>query len=360
MASIKDVANKAGVSISTVSNVISGTKFVSPELTKKVTDAVTALNFKINPMARGVKTGKSHTIGVITADISGLFYPYVIKGICEIANLNNYSVTIMDAGVAYNSAQNEERESACFKSLFSNRVDGIIFASSFEESSEYKLLDELQSQTNLFKQVALLSIERDLSHLGIDSIFYCNVGGAEKAVRHLLECGCKQVVHIAGPFGAPVVQDRIRGYLSTLQSAGYSENPEMIAYGDYGHQSGFFAMEQLLSAYPDLDGVFVANDQMAMGAYKALQKHGRNIPDDVKVIGFDDVFISNLVIPSLSSVHVRKKHMGIRAAQALINRIDGFYSGSMQDVFREELETALIVRESTLGNKYEEANSLEW
>ena len=360
MASIRDVARRAGVSISTVSNVINGTKFVGPELTQRVNDAISTLNYEVNPMARGMKTGKSYTIGVITADISGLFYPYVIKGICEIAGRHNYSVTVLDAGVASFSKQVKEREFTCFKSLISNRVDGIIFASSVEEAKAPNFFEELKHRADTYKQIALVSIERDLSRHGIDSVFVDNVTGAQKAVRHLLDCGCKQIAHIAGPPETPVVQDRIRGYLSTLQSAGAPMGAERIAFGDYSHQSGYLAMEQLLQADPHLDGVFVANDQMAIGAYQALQKHGRSIPGDVKVMGFDDVFISSLVNPSLSSVHVRKKHMGIRAAEALFKRIDRLSAEDTAPVFREELETRLIIRTSTTGGIDRDWNLSDW
>jgi len=347
VSNIRDVAKKAGVSISTVSNVINGTKFVSPELANKVLGAASALSYQANPMARSMKTGRSRTIGVVTADISGLFYPYVLKGICEVADRNDYSVSIADAGIVYDSDQARKRELDCFKSLIDNRVDGIIFASSIGEQDASEFFEEQRHRADINKQIALVSIERNFTHHGIDSIYYDNVAGAQKAVSHLLECGCNKIVHIAGPPGAQVVQSRIRGYLSTLQSAGYISLPEMIAYGDYSHQSGYLAMEQLITSNPDLDGVFVANDQMAIGAYQSLQKRKIDIPEKVKVVGFDDVFISGLVNPSLTSVHVRKKHLGARAAQVALKNIEQPSTGK-ETVFQEELETVLVVRNSTV------------
>ena len=142
--------------------------------------------------------------------------------------------------------------------------------------------------------------------------------------------------------------------------AGHVVGPETIAFGDYVHKSGYLAMEQLIKTNPNLDGVFVANDQMAIGVSKYLQRHKRNIPDDVKVIGFDDVFVSSLVNPSLSSIHIDKKRMGMRASQVLIEKIERLSTEDEAEVFREELETPLVVRASTMSDFDENWTLFDW
>ncbi|MFV0352751.1 MAG: LacI family DNA-binding transcriptional regulator [Oscillospiraceae bacterium] len=363
MASIKDVAKRAGVSISTVSNVINKSKYVSPELTEKVNQAVLNMQYEADPVARNMKTGKTKTIGIITADLCGLFYPYVIKGIYEIANLKGYSVTIFDTNTAYNQENVCVRELECFKKLVSNRVDGIIFASAVPEKQAKEFLRDVREKACGYKQTPLVSIERDFSAHNIDSVFSDNVEGARKAVTHLLECGCERICHIAGPKQAKMVQDRIEGYRSTMKEHNLDFAEEkMVQYGDYTHQSGYIAMERLLRSNPRLDGVFVANDQMAIGALKALVSHGKRVPQDVKIVGFDNVFISSMVEVPLSTIHIRKRHMGLHAARRLFKKIEEEEMGHPQKekAICEELETRLVVRRSSVFDATEDWILSDW
>ena len=142
-----------------------------------------------------------------------------------------------------------------------------------------------------------------MAKYGIDSVFSDSETGAEIAVTHLIETGCKKITHISGPTFITIAQDRIRGYKSIMSRHGLEVDDErMISHGDYSHKSGYLAMQELLHKTPDLDGVFVANDQMSVGAMKALFEAGKRIPLDVKVIGYDDVFIAGVLEPSLSTV----------------------------------------------------------
>jgi len=359
MSSIKDVASAAGVSISTVSNVINNTKYVSPKLQEKVNAAVALLNYEADSQARNLKTGITETIGIITADICGLFYPYVIKGIYETANNKNFSVMIFDAGVVGDHGSCYEREMECFKRLVMNKVDGIIFASSIEEDLADGFISNIVEMCSRRKQIPLVSIERDFSNLGIDSVFVDNVRGARQAVQHLLDVGCTKVCHIMGPEKAKVVQDRVQGYIKTMEENGYVvDKHRMIEKGDYTHQSGYLALKRLLESAPDLDGVFISNDQMAIGALKALQECKKRVPEDVRVVGFDNVFVSSIVEPSLSTIHIRKNHMGRNAADILFSRIEKNEPPS--DIVKEELESRLVIRKSTMKDAAEDWILSEW
>ncbi len=345
MVSIKDVAKRAGVSISTVSNVLNGTKYVSEILKQKVQIAVQELNYEVDPVARNMKVKKTKTIGVITVDMCGLFYPYVVKGIYEKANKYGYSIIICDTNGINDSVGSMEREMQSFKKLISNRVDGIIFASTVPKHTAAAYINEIKKMASLHKKIPLVAIEQDFSYLGIDSVFADGFEGGRKATEHLIACGCKKIGHITGPIFSSVAMERAQGFLSILKESkiAFDENIN-VANGNYTHQSGYLAMNELLRKIPEIDGVFIANDQMAVGALRALSEHKKNVPEDVKVIGYDNVFISSILEPSLSTVHVRKKNIGLMAMELLLKKIDGEESDTAQ---RIKMETRLVVRKST-------------
>lgn len=359
MASIKDVAKRAGVSIATVSNVLNSTKYVSEELQTKVNIAVQELGYEVDPIARNMKTKHTKTIGVITADMCGLFYPYVVRGIYEVLNKKGYSIIISDTNSINDNLGGFEREYTNFKKLIANRVDGIIFASSVVESSAKSYLKEMKKLANSKKKISLVSIERNFSKYGIDSVYSDSTAGAEKATNHLINIGCKKIGHITGPIYTEIAIDRMTGYKIAMEKAGFivDEN-KMIMHGDYTHQSGYIAMKELLSYMPDIDGVFVANDQMAIGVLKALSELEKRVPEDVKVIGYDNVFITSIVEPSLSTISIRKKQMGIEAAKILINRIEN--KDMQTDTLAIELDTKLVVRKSSVQNAPEDWILSDW
>ena len=357
MASIKDVAKRAGVCISTVSNVLNGTKFVSEDLAKRVRIAAQELEYEVDPVARNMKKGDSKTIGVITADMCGLFYPYVLKGIYDVVTKRGYNVSIFDTNASRDVFSGYRKEKQGIKIFAANRVDGIIFSSMVQEDVEPLFAEEIRQITQAKKKTALVSIERDFSAYGIDSIFSNNCDGAMKATGYLLSLGCNKIGHITGPIGFKIAQDRLKGYENAMEQYGLPVDDRMVANGDYTHQSGYLGMKKLLSSVPDMDGVFVANDQMAIGACKAITECGKSIPADIKVIGYDDVFVSSVVEPSLSTIYVHKRSLGTMAAEALMNQLEGAKEG---ETLRTQLDTRLIVRKSTEINAPSDWILSEW
>lgn len=200
-------------------------------------------------------------------------------------------------------------------------------------------------------------MERDLSSYGIDSVYTDMHAAGQKATRHLLSMGCRVIGHITGPVEAEIIQDRMNGYRDALTEQGLPLRERLIAYGDYSHLSGYNAMNDLLDWNPDIDGVFAANDQMALGACLALKHANKRIPRDVKVIGCDDVFITTIVEPPLSTIHIRKNLLGREAMQALVEQMESRRIGSVK---RMELENHLIIRQSTDKNRRMDAIPSEW
>lgn len=339
MASMKDVAEKAGVSISTVSHVLNGTKYVSDEIKRKVNVTIKELGYEVDAVARSMKSSQTMKIGIITDDMCGLFYPYIIKEICDVAEKAGYSTIICD------TSSKIEKEKKHFRDLISSRVDGIIISSSIPNEFVREYVRELKAMVSQKKKhIALVSIERDFSDLGIDSIWTNMEEGGRKATQYLIDSGCKTIGHITGPIVASVAQDRIHGYKQALLDNGMQVKDDLIAFGDYTHSSGYIAMKRLFKKVPYMDGVFVANDQMAIGACKALKELGRSIPDDIKVMGFDDVFVSSIVEPPLSTIHIQKKHLGREAINALLEQIK---NGPREKAKSIELENHLVIRKST-------------
>lgn len=358
MNGIKDVAKKAGVSISTVSNVLNKSRYVSPELVQRVEAAVKELSYEVNPMGRGLKNNKTGTIGVITEDMCGVFYPYVLKGINEIATEKGYQITICDTQGTYGDQAALQREREFFQKLVANRVDGIIFVSLVSNEEKEKYFAEIKEMAKRYKNIALVSIERDFTSEGIDSVYFDGFANAKMAVQHLVDCGCKKICHITGPAVLQIARERVVGYKCCMAENGIAVDEErMIAKGDYSHQSGYRAMKQLVMDVPDMDGVFVGNDQMAIGALKYLKEAGVRIPEDIKLIGYDDVFLASVVEPGLSTIHIQKKHVGIEAAKLLFDRIDFDDEREVRGIKREG---RLVIRKSTVKNAKEDWNIFEW
>ncbi|MCI8375460.1 MAG: LacI family transcriptional regulator [Lachnospiraceae bacterium] len=359
MSGIKDVAKRAGVSISTVSNVLNQTKYVSPELVKRVEDAVQELSYEVDPIARSMKSNKSGTIGVIVEDMCGVFYPYVVKGINSVAVEKGYQIIIGDAQGVYGDVNAARREKELFKRLFASRVDGILFVTMIHQDLMEKHFNEILSRSSQSKRIPLVSLERDLTSIGIDSVYFDSYNNAKMAVQHLIDCGCRKIGHITGPTTLQIALDRIQGYKDCIEENHLPADwTRQIEYGDYTHQSGYLAVKKLLEDMPDLDGVFCSNDQMAVGALKLLKEYGKRVPEDIKVMGYDDVFLSSIIEPSLSTIHIQKTHTGIKAAQMLFERIE--QPEKNKEPVGLKMSARLVVRKSTVADTSEEWIFVDW
>ena len=357
MTSIKDVARRAGVSISTVSNVLNQSKFVSEELAQRVRIAVQELGYHPDPVAKSMKSKHSRNIGVIATDICGLFYPYVLKGLFEVLSTNGYNMIIIDSNGLNDQFGSIERVTEGFEHLIRSRVDGIVFSSIFPESVEGIQMKKVLKMADHPRRVSMVSVEQDFTKYGIDSVCTDSLQGAEKATRHLIDVGCRRIGHITGPIFTRVGQDRVKGFQQAMAAAGMAVEDRMVANGDYTHRSGYTAMCELLAQMPDIDGVFIANDQMSVGALRAIHEAGKKVPKDIKVIGYDDVFVASVLETPLSTIHIRKRHMGIEAAKLLISRI---HMTTDEPARLIDLPSRLVVRKSTMFNAPEDWIMVDW
>jgi len=240
MITIHDVAKRAGVSISTVSNVLNKNKYVSDDLVRRVNAAVQELEYTANPIAQKMKFKHTKTIGVIMADICGLFFPYLIKGMYDVLNSKGYRLIMMDSEGIQDEGDTLKRFREGIFKLNQSRVDGIIFASGTDIGGEAQTVKEVLGIPNQWKRPAFVCMEKDMSSFGVDSVFSDSRAGARTAVSHLIDRGCRRIGHITGPFFFSVAQDRIEGYKDAMKDARLPVDPHlMIVRGDYSHKTGY-------------------------------------------------------------------------------------------------------------------------
>lgn len=305
MATIRDIASMAGVSISTVSNVLNKKKYVSPETTERVMSAVNALDFHLDVTAQSMKSKRSMIIGVVLPSVTRVFYPPVLAGMNEVATAAGYSI------VLYNTEYSLEKEQKYVYELTRSKADTIIIASvAPEDDAAY--LNNLATLHHGSKRIPVISLGRDMSSHGINSIAWDNRAGAQMAVQSMISNGAKQIVCMSS-FSASSGLQRYEGYLAALEANGIPLDPSLCVESESSAWAGYSMMNRLLNDGISFDGVFAGNDQRAIGAIKALLEHGIRIPKDVMISGFDNIFPSSLIQPPLTTVNVPKQRLGREA-----------------------------------------------
>lgn len=345
---IMDVAKRAGVAISTVSNILNGTKYVSPETTRKVLEAIDALGYVADPIARNMKSSRSKMIGIIVTNFTRVFFAPILRQCREIAATQGYQLMCIDSNDDF------EQEKKYVSVMSRNRFDAIIL-DSVADQDDRGYFDRLCHLSKKGGRIAVVCIERDLSEYGIDSVEADNYGGAQKAVSHLLSLGCRRIAHITAPTNSWAGECRVRGYCDRVEAENMSK---IILFGDFSPQSGYDGVKKMLLSSVELpfDGIFAANDQMAIGAIKALRELGVRVPEEVRVVGFDDTFVASLVEPSLSSVHVPAADLGNEAMRMAFTRMNDF----SLPAHTRRIETGLVVRRSSDPDVYVSRSFVNW
>lgn len=338
MVGIKEVAKKAGVSISTVSNVMNGKKPVSPELKARVNEAIEELQYEVNPVGRGLKSNKTNQVGVIVPSFNQVYFPAVLQGIHEAGIKYGYTILVFETN------GNVEQEKEHVRFLQNSWSDGIILASyaNGENISDRKYIRSLVEPGNRKKSIPVVSLENVLDPT-MDAVVIDNRKAAAIAVNHLISLGHRNIAHISAPLRFQIGNLRLEGFRHTMRNAGLTVDDDLIGEGDYSPISGYNAMKGILKKGKAFTAVFAANDQMGIGVIRALLDEGYRVPEDVAVIGIDNNFPSTLITPSLSSVNLPKYDLGFQAMHLLNER--------MKDPGRPRcvitLESELVVRKST-------------
>jgi len=302
------VARVSGVSPSTVSRILNGTATVSDDKRAAVERAIAELGFVPNPIARGLAGGRSMSVGVITQAIDSPFYGVALRGIEEGLGRVGYSALFVSG---HWNADEEER---CIETLRQRRVDGLIILHGRLSNARLRAVA---------KTLPTVVTGRQLKAPNLYALDFDNVEGARLATQHLLELGHRDIAHIAGDMLHPDAELRLRGYRLALDAAGRPFRPELVMPGMYFEDSGRLAVERLLETRQRFSAIFAANDQMAFGAAVALHTHGLRVPDDVSLVGFDDLASAAHVVPPLTTVHQAGMELGRIAASSLLALLDG-------------------------------------
>ena len=332
---LEQIARLSGVSRSTVSRVINDDPNVSAATRAKVMQVVKRVNYEPNAAARGLAAGRTQVIGlVIPMGVSALFadpyFPLFTQGVSSAANARDYSVMLWLAEPEYERRQIR-------KIMYSGLIDGVIVASMLTNDS---LVQALIEGDLPFILVGRHPTDSHVNYVDVD-----NQSGAQTAVEHLLRLGRQRVATISGPQNMIAGVDRLTGYRRALQAAGRELDPTLIAIGDNTEAGGYLGMQSLLPQAPD--AVFAASDAMAAGALRALRDAGRRVPDDVAVIGFDDIPFAEHSDPPLTTIRQPISRMGFVAMETLADLIEHPEPQPRHVI----LPTELVVRSSCGANR---------
>jgi LacI family transcriptional regulator len=306
---IIDVAQKARVSPATVSRVLNGSPLVTGKTQEKVMEAIRELNYTPNAIGKQLRSRKTMTLAVVVTDIGVSYNAEIIKGIENTANTLKYKILICDS-------QNEKEKELEFLSLLQNRtVDGLILVAPQLTDSEIKSFADEEYTIGL--------IGRRIDHPDIPCSFTDNHRIGLDVVEHLIRQGHQRIAFIGGYADAPDSYGRLEGYKEGLLQAGLPFLPELIDTGDFDEEGGYEAFKRLWAQNRDFTAVFTANDEMALGVYKACGELGVEIPERMAVVGVDNVRITNYVQPNISSVEQPLYEMGALLAGKLIDQMNG-------------------------------------
>jgi LacI family transcriptional regulator len=326
-----DVANLAGVSQTTVSHVLNNTDIAVPaETRERILRAMEALGYEPNITARSLRTNKTYTMATIIPDITNPFYPAFQRGIQNVAEQQDYDL------IMYNTDGIAEKEQKCLRSVRQRRVDGVI-AVLFNLSAKdlFPLLE---------MNIAVVRLEAAKKRSGdypLDNLYVDNVAAADTAVSYLIEKGHCRIAIIVGQRGPG--HFRILGYRQALARHNLPIDERLIRSGEFAEEDGYQSTQALLKLSPLPTAIFAANDLMAIGAVTAIREAGLRVPDDISVVGFDNIPTAKLVNPALTTIAQHQEELGRRAAEMLFERLNGVAPETGRC---EEMPYRLIIRGS--------------
>ncbi len=326
---MRDVAERAGVSVTSVSHVINETRPVSYELRERVLAAMEELGYQPNRLARSLRSGKTQIIGTIVPDSADPFFAEVARGIEDTAFENGYSLILC------NSDRNLGKEAFYTNVLVEKQVDGILFLAA--GVSTERILDLQQ------RGMPVVVVDRELPAANVDSVVTDNAGGGWAATRHLIDLGHQCIGHIAGPSDLRLSEYRSTGYCKALEEAGIAADGNQIVRGAFDFESGYRAACQLLANDKRPTAIFACNDIMAIGAICAAAELDLRVPEDLSVVGYDDIPLASYSNPPLTTVAQPIYDMGVMAASMLLERLHDPGGTARQLVLDVELQ----IRRST-------------
>ena len=330
MATIQEVAEKAGVSSTTVSHVLNNTRLVSPETRARVEAAMDELGYHPNALARSLRRGQTHTLGLILPDSANPFFAEIGRAVEDAAFEFGYSVILC------NTEGDLDKEQLYMDVLSKKQVDGIIFVAAGDRTDSLRGL--------LRRKMPVVVVDRDLTGVEVDAVLGDNLQGGYLATQHLIDLGHRRIACISGPSNVTPSAERVIGYRNAILGTGLMVDEDLIVRGDFHAESGHSAAHHLLDRSSAPTALFVCNDMMAMGALRAAAEMGKRVPDTLAVVGFDDIDLASYTSPRLTTVAQPKVEMGRRAVQLLVERLADKALAPRKEILLPQL----IVRDSSL------------
>lgn len=306
-ATIKDIAKRTGLGLATISSYLNGGN-VREKNRIKIEEAIEELDFEVNEVARGLKTNRTKTIGIIIPELNNIFFAEIITEAEDILRNHGYATMICDC------RSDEEREKEAAEFLYHRRVDGLIIMPTGETGSCLKRFVKARKP--------IVMIDRRMSGINCDCVLVDNQGAAEGAVERLALAGHRRIGIIAGPEEVYTARERYKGYQKALHKAGLEEQEKLVVRGNYTIAGGARAMRELREKNPDMTAVFISNYEMTVGAMMEINDLGVSVPGELSVIGFDNVDFARASVPRLSIVTQPTEEIAREAAALLINRLE--------------------------------------
>lgn len=326
MHNIKEVAELAKTSTATVSRVINGSGYVSDKTKAKVLKAIKELDYK--PLQRNGENKKTRTIALVVPDIENPFFAKLTKEISKIANTSDYNILLINLSGLKNDG------GSFLMNLISTGIDGIIYTSSYR-------LEDIISKAKEIK-IPIVVLDRELKNIQIDSISVNNENAAFIATEYLIQSGHKKIAFIGGTQNMEISINRHKGYRMALEKYGLNYDKNIVEHGDFSMESGYKSIKKLTDSFQDITGIIAGNDLMAIGAINYLNFKGYRIPEDISIVGFDDIELASSITPKLTTIAYPLERMSKLAIESVIQSI----SGSERECESTCLFTKLVERES--------------
>ena len=332
---IKDIAKELGISPSTISKALKGHRDISSSTKQSVKELAEKWNYKPDQVALSLKSGLSKTIGVIVPEIVHYFFSTVISGIEDLAYDSEYHVMFCQSSELY------AREVKAVQTLLSSRVDGILVSVS-KTTDNFDHFRKIQANN-----IPLVFFDRICDEIDTDRVVVDDEPGAYEAVNHLIEIGCKNIIHLSGPPNLLIGKNRKAGYLRALRKHNMPLDENNIIRCD-SREDAMSIVPELLNRTVKPDGIFAVNDLTAAASMKVIQDMGYKVPADIAIVGFTSGLISDITNPTLTSVEQHGYLVGKEAVRLLIDRLEKNYDLPFQTKI---IKTELVIKESTLRHK---------
>ena len=325
---IKDVAELVGVHPSTVSRVINDDSRISEKTREKVFLIIKKLGYTPNAIARGLKTKRTYTLGMIIPDITNPFFAEIARGVEDAANKNDFNIILC------NTDDRLKKERTYLEILRGKRVDGLILG-----TAHIKDKSILELEKNNFPYIL---VSRNIEGLDKNCVIVDDEAGGIMAAEYLIKLGHRRIAHITGPLKTRSALNRLKGYKLTLKKHEIEYEDELVGEGDFRIKGGYQVMKRFLKLNEPPTAIFAANDLLALGAMQAIQKKNFHIPEDFSVIGFNDIELASFVYPALTTIRQPMLEMGALAVKMLLRIIEEGEFNQRKIVLKPKLILSLI------------------